>query len=115
MTTPIYGLVEGADNQSQPFTTAINPNWRILEAIASKVAAGFENAAPGTPEEGDRVIVGDAPTGAFEGHDDELAVFAGGGWHFVPLQPGELWHVDGTFYRRDTSSGWVDQNISDAT
>jgi len=45
-------------------------------------------APPGSPEEGDRYIVGASATGAWATHDDALAVYRGGVWQFYAPSDG---------------------------
>lgn len=40
------------------------------------------NTPPGSPTEGDRYAVGPAPTGAWNGHDSEIAEYTSGSWVF---------------------------------
>lgn len=48
---------------------------------------------PGTPEEGERYLVGAGATGSFLGHDGEVALFDLGTWRFFTPRPGWLMHV----------------------
>jgi hypothetical protein len=43
---------------------------------------------PGSPSEGDRVIVGGSPTGAFTGHAREIAQWSGSAWTFTAPKQG---------------------------
>src|SRR5689334_20234350 len=45
-------------------------------------------APPGSPGEGDRYIVGDSATGAWSGHDGEVAHFLDGAWDFAVPEDG---------------------------
>ncbi|MCA1198734.1 DUF2793 domain-containing protein [Sphingomonas sp. R647] len=50
------------------------------------------NAPPASPEPGEAWIVGDAPSGDWAGHDDEIACWTDGGWRFsVPRAGMEVW------------------------
>ncbi|MGO4704509.1 DUF2793 domain-containing protein [Microvirga sp. 2MCAF38] len=48
-------------------------------------------AAPASPAEGDRYLVGSASTGDFSGHDGEIAFFDLGAWRF--LKPRKGWRA----------------------
>lgn len=73
------------------------------------VFLSIENAPPGSPDDGDLVLVG-VGTGAFAGHDDELAY-----WHdetaswlfFAPFVGAEALNLDdGLTYEFAGSAGW---------
>ena len=49
-------------------------------------------APPGSPSEGDRYIVGPSATGAWSGHDDDIAEYSESAWEFYT--PAEGWRVD---------------------
>ena len=49
-------------------------------------------APPGSPSEGDRYIVGPSATGAWSGHDDDIAEYVDSAWEFYA--PAEGWRVD---------------------
>jgi hypothetical protein len=51
-------------------------------------------APPVSPAEGDRYLVADAATGAFAGHDGEIAYFADGAWLFLVPREGWLCWLD---------------------
>lgn len=79
----------------------LRPDFRSVEAI--------QNDPPGAPEPGETWVVGAAPTGAWVGHDNELAEWSGTGWTFV--EPTPWMHVglaDRTDWRWDhTVPGWA--------
>lgn len=110
--TPIYGLEEMIQGQAHPFVI-FNDAVRALEAMASKAAASFENAPPGSPDDGDVVVVGTG-TGAFAGQDGRIAYRAGNAWRFVAPRDGELWRIGPGWYRHDSGS-WIEVDIIDAS
>lgn len=60
----------------------MNANLVALGVFGVHLAVlGVSGGPPGTPSEGDRWIVGNG-TGAWAGHDDEVAVYLGGVWLF---------------------------------
>jgi len=67
-------------------------------------------APPGTPANGDLYIVGASATGAWSGHDDDLAVWDSGAsaWVFYTPAPGwQAWLADEALPYRYTASGWA--------
>lgn len=106
MPTPIYDMAEMIQSQANPHVI-FNEAIRKLEVIAGKVAASFSSAPPGTPAEGDVVVVGAAATGAFVGREYDIAYYSGGAWLFINAQVGEIWAIGSSWYRLTSVSGWV--------
>lgn len=106
MTTPILGMDELAAAQSQP-EVIVNAALRTLEAAINISALGYQNDPPGSPAEGDRYLVGSAPTGAWAGHAEEVAYYSGG-WLFLQPLPGWRAYVvgDSEYVFDDSSSGY---------
>lgn len=44
---------------------------------------GYQNAPPGSPAIGDAWLVGEAPSGAWSAHADEIAIYTVNGWAFI--------------------------------
>lgn len=112
MPTPIYDMAEMIQSQANPHVI-FNEAIRKLEVIAGKVAASFSSAPPGTPAEGDVVVVGDTATGAFVGREDDIAYYSGGAWLFIAPQEGEIWSIAAGWHRFAGSGGWVEITITD--
>ncbi len=104
MPTPIYDMAEMVQAQANPHVI-FNEAIRKLEVIAGKVAGSFQDAPPGSPDEGDVVVVGTG-SGGFAGRDDQVAYFSGGQWRFIQTQGGEIWSIGGDVYQYDTVLGW---------
>lgn len=65
---------------------------------------------PGSPTEGDRVIVGDTPTGAFVGHAGEIAQWNGTAWVFTTPKQGMVVYVldeNEPYKQTESSSPWI--------
>lgn len=58
---------------------AINTIDALLQVRVISVGT---NAPPASPTDGDRYIVGTAPTGAWGGQSNRMARWLGGGWQF---------------------------------
>lgn len=68
------------------------------------------NTPPGSPSVGDRVIVGDSPTGDFVGHAGEIAQWSGSAWVFTTPREGSVVYVaDETklYQQTATSTPWT--------
>jgi hypothetical protein len=87
MTTPILDLPELAASQSQPHVT-LNAALRRIDAAISLSVISQTATPPGSPADGDRYIVDIAATGAWSGHDLEIAAYIGTGWEFFTPQSG---------------------------
>lgn len=106
MTTPILEMDELAEAQSQP-EVIVNAALRTLEASINIMARGYQNDPPVDPEEGDRYLVGDSPTGAWVGHEQDLAYYSGG-WQFLDPLPGWRAYIpgDSEYVFDESSSGY---------
>ncbi len=88
--TPRLGLPYLLPNQAQKHVT-LNESLARLDALAQiGVASRALATPPGTPGEGEGWIVAAAATGAWDGHEAEIAVWQDGAWQFFPPQPGWL-------------------------
>lgn len=130
-TGPNFGLVSGWSPGDEGWDSQSNRNLRDLDAFGVHAAvAGVRTAPPVGPADGDRYLVG-AGTGAFAGHDGELAAWrdSSATWEFVAPKPGwKIWREDlgveqvfnGTDWRQYTSGTVADafatlQDAVDAT
>lgn len=78
------------------------------------------NTPPGSPVDGERVIVGSTPTGAFVGHAGEIAQWSGSAWVFTAPKQGMTTYVldEDKLYKQTTASApwtWKDAALPDAT
>jgi hypothetical protein len=85
MTTPNLSLPELVASQSQPHLT-LNSALRRLDAVVQLSVASITNTPPGSPVDGDRYIVGTAPSGVWVGREDNVAAYIGTEWvYFQPM------------------------------
>ncbi|ESR22805.1 DUF2793 domain-containing protein [Lutibaculum baratangense] len=86
--TPNLGLPEIAASQAQKHVTH-NEALRILDAVVQLAVLDRDLAEPpAAPDDGDRYIVGPSATGAWAGHENEVAIVVDGAWSFVQPRPG---------------------------
>src|SRR5262249_5107250 len=86
-------LIEAS--QAQKHVTH-NEALAILDAIVQLAVISRDlTAPPSSPAAGDRYIVKATGTGAFAGHDNQIALFADGGWQFFEPQTGWVAYVAG--------------------
>ena len=95
-------------NQSQKEVT-INADLNVLDMLVQATAKGIANAPPASPAEGEMYIIGDAPTGAWEGKAKHLAGFFAGVWLIVAPRAGwRVWLEEGTAMRYQDGR-WTDE------
>lgn len=113
MTTPNLGLTELIAAQAQP-EIPVNQTFRALDTLVQMAVSSIAAAPPGSPVDGERHIVDTGATGAFAGHDADIAYWVAGTfneWRFVSPGPGWLAYVvalDKFYYHQPGSPGaWV--------
>ena len=106
--TPNLGLPYIMAAQAQKHVTH-NEAIRALDALVHLAVIDHDSAAPpDDPAEGDRHIVGTDGTGAWSGHDLEIAAFQDGGWAFYAPRPGwRAWIVEESALRAWNGTAWV--------
>lgn len=96
-----------AASQAQKHVTH-NEALVLLDALAHLAAKRRQASPPPQPAMGDRFLV-TAGAGSFQGFDDAVAHFEGGGWSFlVPSVGWRLWLEDERAELVFTASGWED-------
>ncbi|MEZ5997557.1 MAG: DUF2793 domain-containing protein [Hyphomonas sp.] len=96
-------------NQAQKHVT-LNEALRLLDVVVQAGVLSRSLAVPpATPAEGDRYIPAAGATGAWNGHDDELAAFQDGAWAFLMPRQGWVSFVadEGILIVR-ASDAWLD-------
>jgi len=87
LTTPNLDLPYIAPAQAQKHVTH-NEAIRALDALVQLSVIAIQDIPPESPAEGERYIVGAAPSGAFDQHTHNVAAFQDGAWAFFTPQPG---------------------------
>lgn len=89
--TPLLNLPLILPAQAQKHVTH-NEALRLLDITVQLAVLDRDlNAPPATPAEGDRYIIGPAPTGDWTGRAGQIAAFWGGIW--VYIAPGDGWQA----------------------
>lgn len=89
--TPLLNLPLLQPAQAQKHVTH-NEALRLLDITVQLAVLDRDlNAPPATPSEGDRYIIGPAPTGEWQGRAGQIAAFWGGIWVFLP--PADGWQA----------------------
>ena len=113
-TGPHLGLVWGySPGENGWGVGGFNPNFARLDALTQLSVAEVLSTPPGTPANGDTYIVGASPTGAWAGHDDDVAVWYTIGtpaWLFLPPAEGHRAYnaATETYWTYD-GSAWVEE------
>ncbi len=85
---------------------SINIALKQIDAMLGvRVLSIGDNAPPGSPADGDRYIVGTAPTGAWSGEADKLAQWLDSQWHFYDAAMAV--NLDDDTLYIHISTGWV--------
>lgn len=71
------------------------------------VLSATTSAAPGSPDYGDRYIVPSGGSGAWSGHDNEIAEYTTTWGYLVPSAGFACWVVDESIYRVFDGSEWI--------
>ncbi len=112
MTTPKTASPEWAASQASPWAT-VNEAIRRVEAGAGmyRVEDNDLSSPPGSCVDGAQYIVGIGSSGAWAGHDNDIAVASGAnasnGWYFIDTADGDFAWVkdeDALFYYAGNSS-----------
>ena len=81
-TTANLGLPVIAAAQAQKHVTH-NEALRLIDTLLQLAVLDRDlSAPPGSPNDGERWIVGPSPTGAWTGHTDDIAAWQDGAWRF---------------------------------
>ncbi|SDG36659.1 DUF2793 domain-containing protein [Pelagibacterium luteolum] len=112
-TTTRLDLPLMAPEQAQKHVTH-NEALLLLDAIVQlRLAEIGRDDPPDNPDEGASYGIGDAPTGAWAGHDGAVASWTLGGWRFAtPVEGWLAWDADAgrvCFYRDGDWTGVLDQ------
>lgn len=107
------GLKYVVTNQAQKEVT-INEDLNILEMLVQATVKGTASTPPANPEEGDMYIVGESPTGEWEGRAvNSLAGFLMGVWTIVTPRAGwRVWLEEGKALRYQDNA-WVEEKKAD--
>lgn len=114
ITLPNAQLAAGFLPGESGWSTSMNANLRILDALVALRVADKDLTAPPAATGGSVYIIGASPTGAWAGRAGQLALWCigddvpGGQWLFVtPKDSWRAWVVDeGKFYQR-VAGAWV--------
>ncbi len=106
--TPNLGLPYIMAAQAQKHVTH-NEAIRALDALVHLAVIDRDRTTPpASPDEGDRHIVGAGGTGAWSGHDLEVAAFQDGGWAYFAPRPGwRAWIIEENALRTWNGDAWV--------
>jgi hypothetical protein len=106
--TPKLGLPEFAPAQALPETKANDVSRRVEQGAGLFIVADKDaTSPPGSPAQGVAYIVAASATGAWSGHDGEIAYYQNTAWKFIV--PGEgffAWVLDESALYHFLSSAW---------
>lgn len=99
--------------QAQKHVTHNEAIWRLDVLVQAAVEDRSRSQPPAAAAEGQRHLVGPAASGAWAGHDGEIAVFTGLGWDFLAPRPGwRLRVLDEALDLIFDSGSWQDGTVA---
>jgi hypothetical protein len=127
MTTPRLGAPELTEGQAAPETT-VNEQVRYLESASGHFVLEDRDLStpPGSPSDGQSYLVAGTGTGAWAGHDGDVAYYMNTAWIFINVQEGfTFWVKDenkflvatsaSTFQEFETTAGVASINAQTGT
>lgn len=111
MTTPRLGAPELTEGQAVPETT-VNEQVRYLEAGTGHFVLEDRDLStpPGSPTDGQTYLVAGTGTGAWTGHDGDIAYYLNTDWIFINVQEGfTFWVKDENKYLVATTASTFDE------
>lgn len=105
--TPRLGLPLLAAGQAQKHVTHNDALMRLDALVHLVVASRTQTAPPASPGETAAYIVPSGGSGAFAGHEDDLAIFEDGAWSFLEPRAGwQAWVTDEAEHHVWTATQW---------
>lgn len=105
MTTPNNQIPYVPENTIDP-AAGLNRALNVIDALLQvRVLTLGDNAPPASPADGDRHIIGTAPTGAWAGQANKLARWLDGGWDFFEAAIAVNLDDDKLYIRG--AAGWI--------
>ncbi|MBM3651529.1 MAG: DUF2793 domain-containing protein [Alphaproteobacteria bacterium] len=91
-----------------------NEALALIDALTQlSISARNVTSPPGTPAEGDRLLIGAGATDAFAGKSDQIATFLAGGWSFLAPQAGWRAYVEAEqLLLLYDGAAWIDCGLS---
>lgn len=107
MTTPNLSMLELVTNQQNP-ENIYNDNLATVDTLLQLVVIDTTlTAPPGSPTDGDRYIPAATATGAWAGHENEIAYYYGGWYFFTPELGWTTYNLDSGSYLSWSGSAWI--------
>lgn len=107
-TTSLLSLPYLAAGQAQKHVT-VNEALRMLDVLVQlSVKSTGASTPPATPAEGERHLIGNAPTGAWAGQASKIAAFQDGAWVFFAPRAGWVaWQETTGFGQLFNGTDWI--------
>lgn len=94
--------------------TGMDANLKALDMLVQPTIKDFLTSPPGSPTTGDTYLTGNGCTGAWSGHDQQIARWNGAAWEFTTPKTG--WNArrntDAKVYTKE-ASGWQSSLLAD--
>lgn len=110
--TPRLNLPLILGSQAQKHLTHNEALMRLDGLVHCAVSSRGMTAPPAGAEQGARYLVADGATGAWSGHDGEMATFAGPSWSFLAPTAGlQVYVLDEALFVHHDGTGWQEWSI----
>lgn len=94
-TGPVSGIIYGWNLGDSTWKTGMDANLKLIDVLLTKSVIDRDlTAPPGSPSEGDCYIPAATATGAWAGHEDDIAVYRGAAWEFVTPKQGWIFYIE---------------------
>lgn len=86
-----------------------NEALSLLDLLShAAVESAGDETPPSSPDIGQCWLLGAAPTGAWTGRGEAIAIWSAGGWRFAaPVEGMLVWLRDQEVWARRSASGWI--------
>lgn len=88
--TPLLGFDYLMPEQAQKHVTVNDALRRLDGLVQLSVKNRTQSAPPDSPQNGERYLIGEDASGAWQSHDGAVALYEDSGWAFVTPQRGWL-------------------------
>lgn len=94
-TGDMLGILFGWNLGDSTWKTGMDANLKMIDTLLrGSVLDRNLTAPPGGESNGDAYIVGTSPSGAWSGHENDIAVYTESAWYFITPEQGQLFYIE---------------------
>lgn len=109
VTGVMNGIIYGWNLGDNTYKPGMDANLKMLDVVSrSSILDRDLTAPPGGESEGDAYIPAATATGAWAGHEDDIAVYSEAAWYFLTPKQGWLFYIEdeAVISVFKTATGW---------